>query len=190
MRPTLSTVLLAGLLVTSVAISGCGSVPTTQSGMNTKMETVVPAANKAVNTILAKDSSLQPLMDNAYGYIIFPSVASGALIVGGQGGDGVVFRNGAPWGLAKLASGSIGLQVGGETFIELVIMQTEDAFNAVTADKFSFTAGVNATAVKAGAALEAKFNNGIAAFVSTNGGLMASAAIGGQKITCYPANIE
>ncbi|MDG2021496.1 MAG: hypothetical protein P8J59_06060 [Phycisphaerales bacterium] len=190
MRLTLTTTLLASLIAIPVALSGCGSVPTTQSEMNTKMETVTPPANKAVNAMLAKDTSLQPLMDDAYGYIIFPSVASGALIVGGQGGDGVVFQNGQPWGLAKLASGSIGLQVGGETFAELVIMQTEEAFNAVTVDKFSFTAGINATAVKAGAALDAKFSNGIAAFVSTNGGLMASAAIGGQQITCYPANVE
>ena len=71
-----------------------------------------------------------------------------------------------------------------------MVIQTEDAFTAVTADKFSFTAGVNATAVKAGAALDAEFSNGITAFVSTNGGLMASAAIGGQQISCYPANVE
>jgi lipid-binding SYLF domain-containing protein len=190
MRLTLTTALLAGLLTIPEVLLGCGSVPTTQSGMNAKMETVVPSANQAVNAMLAKDTSLKPLMDDAYGYIIFPSVASGALIVGGQGGDGVVFKNGAPWGLAKLASGSIGFQIGGESFTELVVIQTEDAFTAVTADKFSFTAGVNATAVKAGAALDAEFSNGITAFVSTNGGLMASAAIGGQQISCYPANVE
>ena len=191
-RNTLQNSLLGllGLIAIPLTFSGCGSVPTTQSEMNIKMEAVVPPANKAADSILAKDQSLKPLLDNAYGYIVFPSVASGALIVGGQGGDGVVFKDGTPWGIAKLASGSIGLQVGGESFTEIIVMQTSDAFNAVTANEFSFTAGVSATAIKAGAALDAKFSNGIAAFISTNGGLMASAAIGGQKITCYPANIE
>ena len=87
MRLTLTTALLAGLLTIPEVLFGCGSVPTTQSGMNAKMETVVPSANQAVNAMLAKDTSLKPLMDDAYGYIIFPSVASGALIVGGEGGD-------------------------------------------------------------------------------------------------------
>ena len=112
------------------------------------------------------------------------------MILGGQGGDGVVFKGGQPWGLAKLAAGSIGFQIGGETFSELVVMKDEDAFNMVTANKFSFTAGLTASAVKAGAAMNAEFENGIAAFVSTNGGLMASAAIGGQEISCYPADVE
>jgi len=196
MRPHLRNIFQTSLLglmsfiAIPLTLSGCGSVPTTQNEMDTKMEAVVPPANKAADSILAKDKSLKPLLDNAYGYIVFPSVGSGALIVGGQGGNGVVFKNGNPWGIAKLASGSIGLQVGGETFTEIIIMQTSDAFDAMTADKFSFTAGVTATAVKAGAALNAKFNDGIAVFVSTNGGLMASAAIGGQQISCYPANLE
>ena len=191
-RNTLQNSLLGllGLIAIPLTFSGCGSVPTTQSEMNIKMEAVVPPANKAADSILAKDQSLKPLLDNAYGYIVFPSVASGALIVGGQGGEGVVFKDGTPWGIAKLASGSIGLQVGGESFTEIIVMQTSDAFNAVTADQFSFTAGVTATAVKAGAALEAKFDGGVAVFVSTNGGLMASAAIGGQQISCYPAKME
>jgi lipid-binding SYLF domain-containing protein len=187
---SIPSLVLAALLATPFVFASCGSVPTTQAEMDAKMETVGPKAKKAIADMIAKDSTLKPLVDGAYGVIIFPSVASGALILGGQGGDGVVFKGGAPWGLAKLAAGSIGLQIGGETFSELVIMKDEDAFNTVTANKFSFTAGLSASAVKAGAALEARFENGIAAFVSTNGGLMASAAIGGQEISCFPADIE
>jgi lipid-binding SYLF domain-containing protein len=187
---TLSTIAIIGLLATPLALASCGSVPSTQAEMNTKMDEVTPKAKKEIENMVKKDSSLKPLVDDAYGVIVFPSVASGALILGGQGGDGVVFKGGQPWGLAKLAAGSIGFQIGGETFSELVIMKDEDAFNMVTANKFSFTAGVSASAVKAGAALDAKFENGVAAFVSTNGGLMASAAIGGQEISCYPADVE
>ncbi|MDC0429119.1 lipid-binding SYLF domain-containing protein [Phycisphaerales bacterium] len=190
MRLALKPTILAGLIAIPTVLSGCGSVPTTQAEMDTRMNEVGPKAKKEIANMVAKDSTLKPLVDEAYGIIVFPSVASGALILGGQGGDGVVFKGGEPWGLAKLAAGSIGFQIGGESFSELVIMKDENAFNMITADKFSFTAGINATAVKAGAALDAKFSNGIAAFVSTNGGLMASAAIGGQQITCYPADVE
>ena len=186
----LPTLGLMSLLATPLVFASCGSVPTTQTEMDTKIGEAAPKARKEINRMVAKDATLKPLVDDAYGVIMFPSVASGAFILGGQGGDGVVFKGGQPWGLAKLAAGSIGFQIGGETFSELVIMKDEDAFNTVTANKFSFTAGLSASAVKAGAALEARFENGIAAFVSTNGGLMASAAIGGQEISCFPADIE
>ena len=189
MKP-LSTVTIIALLAAPLALASCGSVPTTQAEMNTKMDEVGPQAKKEIADMIAKDSTLKPLVDEAYGVIVFPSVASGALILGGQGGDGVVFKGGKAWGLAKLAAGSIGFQIGGETFSELVIMQDENAFNTVTAGDFSFTAGLSASAVKAGAALDANFKDGIAAFVSTNGGLMASAAIGGQEISCFPADVE
>ncbi|MAH66233.1 MAG: hypothetical protein CMJ27_07560 [Phycisphaerae bacterium] len=187
---TQATITIIGLLAAPLTLVSCGSVPTTQAEMNTKMDEVTPKAKKKIADMVEQDSTLQPLVDDAYGVIIFPSIASGALILGGQGGDGVVFKGGAPWGVAKLAAGSIGLQIGGETFSELVIMKDEDAFNTVTANKFSFTAGLTASAVKAGAALDARFENGVAAFVSTNGGLMASAAIGGQEISCFPADVE
>lgn len=186
--PTL--VALIALAAAPLALVSCGSVPTTQGEMDSKMAEVAPGAERAIASMIAKDSSLKPLVDEAYGVIVFPSVASGALILGGQGGNGVVFKGGKPWGLAKLAAGSIGFQIGGESFSELVILKDAAAFDRVTANKFSFTAGLSATAVKAGAALDARFEDGIAAFVSTNGGLMASAAIGGQEISCYPADVD
>lgn len=184
-----SRVLFAGILTlglgATMALQSCGTVPTTEEGMAEKRAEVVPAANKTLETMMGKDPSIKDAMSGAYGYVVFPTVASGALILGGEGGDGVVYEGGSPWGLAKLAKGSIGAQIGGETYSELIILTTEDAFNNFVAGDFEFSAELTATAVKAGAAMAAPVSNGMKVLVMTKGGLMASAAVGGQDFTCY-----
>ena len=176
-------------LVTSLALAcpvitlaGCGSTPTTRDAADTKIE----QANATLKTMLAKDPSAKEAIEEAHGYVVFSTVGSGALIVGGEGGGGIVFEGGRPWGTASLAKGSIGLQVGGESYSELVILVTEDAFNRFTSGEFTFTADVTATAVKAGAAAAAPVVDGAKVLVMTKGGLMASAAVGGQDFSCTP----
>lgn len=172
-----------------LGLSGCGSVPTTAEGMQAKRDEVVPGARQTLATMKGQDPSIADAMEDAYGFVVFPTVASGALILGGEGGDGVVFKGQEPWGLAKVAKGSIGAQIGGETYSELVILKTEAAFNKFTTGTFGFSAEVTATAVKAGAAKAAPVADGMIVLVATKGGLMASAAVGGQDFTCYPFDL-
>ena len=73
MKP-LSTVTIIALLAAPLALASCGSVPTTQAEMNTKMDEVGPQAKKEIADMIAKDSTLKPLVDEAYGVIVFPSV--------------------------------------------------------------------------------------------------------------------
>ena len=47
-------------------------------------------------------------------------------------------------------------------------------------------AQVSAVAVKAGASADAKYQQGVAAFTMSKGGLMAEASIGGQKFSYEP----
>ena len=178
-RTLVATLALACPLIT---VAGCGSTPTSRESAGNKIE----QANATLKTMMAKDPSAKEALDGAHGYVVFSTVGSGALIIGGEGGGGVVFEGGRPWGTASLAKGSIGLQVGGESYSELVILITEDAFNRFTSGEFTFTAGVTATAVKAGAAAAAPVVDGAKVLVMTKGGLMASAAVGGQDFSCTP----
>ena len=186
---TISAAILSAA-ASALVLSGCGSVPDTAEGMQAKREEVVPQARRTLETMMGKDPSIKDAMADAYGYAVFPTVASGAFILGGEGGDGVVFEGDTPWGLTKLAKGSIGAQIGGETYSELVIFKTKEAFNTFTAGDFSFSAAATATAVKSGAAAAAPISNGMIVLVSTKGGLMASAAVGGQDFSCYPFDVD
>ena len=70
-----------------------------------------------------KDPSLRPILNQAAGYIVFPSVGEGGLIVGGASGNGVIYRHGQRAGLAKLTQAEVGAVAGGQSYSELVIVQ-------------------------------------------------------------------
>ena len=178
--------LLAAALGGMLLLPACESVPTSAEGMAERRDKVVPEARGTLETMRAEDPSIDDVLKGAYGYVVFPTVAGGALIIGGEGGDGVVFKGDEPWGLARLAKGSIGAQIGGKAFSQLIILTTEASFRKFTAGDFSFSASVSATAIKAGAARSAPISDGIITMVMTKGGLMASAAVGGQDFTCHP----
>jgi hypothetical protein len=49
--------------------------------------------SKEVRTAFIKaDESMKDRFNNAYGYVIFPDIGKGAVVVGGAGGNGVVFE--------------------------------------------------------------------------------------------------
>lgn len=165
-----------------VGLTACSSTPTTRDAADEK----ISQANATIETMAKKDPSIRPALADAYGYVVFSTVGSGALIVGGEGGGGIVFEGGNPWGTATLAKGSIGLQVGGESYSELIIFLTKEAFDRFTTGEFTFTAEASATAVTANAAAEAPVIGGAKVLTMAKGGLIASAAVGGQNFSCTP----
>lgn len=170
------------LAAPGLGLSGCESTPATRDSAESRID----AAVATLETMIRRDPSIREAIDDAHGHVVFSTVGSGALIVGGEGGGGIVFEGGRPWGTATLAKGSIGLQIGGEAYSELIILTTRAAFDRFTTGEFSFTAGVNATAVKANAAAQAPVIDGAKVLTMAKGGLLASAAVGGQDFSCTP----
>jgi RNA polymerase sigma-70 factor (ECF subfamily) len=95
-------------------------------------------ADKFKNTIeiYKKSEVVQPFFKNAYGYAVFPTVGKAAFIVGGAYGEGQVYRGGKVTGTAKLVHASIGWQLGGQAYSEIVFFQDKRAYD-------TFTAGTN-----------------------------------------------
>jgi lipid-binding SYLF domain-containing protein len=176
MRKALTLCALAALTVGGVV--GCETnspnSPAAQASMANNSQTALAA-------MTAQDGKLQDLLNNSYGYVIFPEVGQAAIGVGGSSGHGTVFQNGKEVGTVKLTQVSLGPQVGGDTYSELIIFQSQQAMNRLMNDSLEFGAAANATAVKAGAAAAARFDNGVSVFILPKGGLMAGANINGQK---------
>lgn len=143
-------------------------------------------ARATIDRFKAQDPSIEPFLRNAYGYAVFPSIGRGGFIVGGGGGDGVVFQGSQRVGTATVAFGTIGAQVGGQTFSEIIAFQNEAAFNRFKANQMELAAGASAVAVNSGAAASANWANGVAVFTMADAGLMLDASIGGQKFTFRP----
>jgi lipid-binding SYLF domain-containing protein len=92
---------------------------------------------------------------------------------------------------------SIGFQLGGQVYRQIVYFQDKRAFNEFTSGQFEFSAQAEAIAVTASAGVQAgtegasasanenqgktKYHKGLIVFTMGKGGLMYQAALGGQK---------
>lgn len=168
-------------------------------------------ADEYANTVevFKKSPVVQPFLDSAYGYAVFPTVGKAGFGVGGAYGTGQVVAQGKVTGTAKLVKVTVGFQAGAQAFSQMIFFQDKRAYDEFTSGSFELdaaasavavTAGVQAKAGTAGATAgasagpatgvqaETNYHKGMAVFVHAKGGLMYEAAVGGQKFTFKPAN--
>lgn len=132
------------------------------------------------------DGSLTPLLKSSYGYVIFPRITNGAIGIGGAYGQGEVYQNGKYVGYASVTQGSVGVQLGGQRYAELIMFRNETTFLNFSHNSLEFDARASAIAASAGAAATADYGKGVLVFTEQEGGLMFQAAIGGQKFKFTP----
>lgn len=166
-------------------------------------------ANKYADTVtnFKKSEVVQSFFKNAYGYAVFPIVGKGGIGIGGAYGKGQVYRGGRVTGEVKLFKATIGFQLGGQAFSQLIFFKDKRAYDEFTSGSFEFDAAASAVAITAGAQAKAgtegatagasagpatgkqakiNYHKGMAVFIHTKGGLMYEAAIGGQKFSFKP----
>ena len=142
---------------------------------------IIADAEEAKAAFLKDDPSMLSLFDSAYGYIILPNVGKGGLLVGGAAGNGTVTQGAELVGFAKMTQLTIGFQLGGQTYSEVVFFEDEKAFNRFKENKIEMSAQVSAVAAASGASANAKYVDGVTVFTRTKGGLMYEASVGGQQ---------
>lgn len=166
-------------------------------------------ADKYTNTVAVfkKSPAVQPFLKSAYGYAVFPTIGKGGIGIGGAYGEGRVYRGGTFTGTVSLAKLSIGFQLGGQAFSQMIFFEDKRAFDEFTGGNFEFDAGASAVAITAGVQAKAgtegatagasagpatggqaqtSYHKGMAVFVHAKGGLMYEASIGGQKFSYKP----
>lgn len=166
-------------LVSSLVLASCSTAPKTEEGKADKRAEAATALTQAQSN----DSTLMPVLSNAKGYAVFPTVGKGAVGVGGAYGKGVLYEAGTFVGYCDLTQASIGLQLGGQKYTEIICFSTDEALSRFKSGNFAFDAQATAVAVKAGAGTNVKYSNGVAVFTMDEKGLMFEASIGGQKFS-------
>ena len=174
-----SHMLLAGLaIVGAVWTGGCKTEPKSEADM-VKLSA---DADAALTGYKAKDPSLQAILDKSVGYAVFPNIGKAGWILGGSYGRGEVYtQDGKMIGYADITSVSAGFQSGAQSFSELLIFLKPADFEKFKSGDFAIDASVSAVALTAGAAGTIDPSKGVIALVDTKGGLMAEAAVGGQR---------
>jgi len=141
------------------------------------------------------------MMAESYGYALFPTVGKGGIGIGAAFGNGRVYVGGKHVADTSLGQISIGFQLGGTAFSEIVLFKNKDAFEEFSTGTFAFGAEASVVAITSGAqamatttgtsstasdrapggAAAGAWKGGMATFVYAKGGLMYEAAISGQK---------
>jgi lipid-binding SYLF domain-containing protein len=142
----------------------------------------------------------------AYGYAVFPTIGKGGVGVGGAYGTGHVYEKGKYVGDASMTQLTVGFQLGGQAYSQIVFFKDQRAFKEFTSGNFAFGAEASAIAITAAAGAKANttgssagvsggrhdaktvgdYHNGMATFTVAKGGLMYEASIGGQKFNYKP----
>lgn len=136
---------------------------------------------EAIALFKKTDPDMKKFFDEAKGYAVFPGVAKGGFGVGAARGKGQLYENHKPTGETKLTQASIGLQLGGQVYAEIIFFENDSTLSSFKESKMEFSAQVSAVAATAGASKNAKYEHGVAVFTLAKGGLMYEASVGGQK---------
>lgn len=160
------------------------------------------AANVFRNT-----DAVAPYFPGSFGYAIFPTVGKGGFILAGGYGRGRVFVAGDPVGNTTLTQASVGFQIGGQAYTQIIFFEDERAFREFSEGGFEFGGQVNATVIKANAQAMAStagstagasggtddvesastgYHKGMAVFIVATGGLMFEASVSGQRFGYTP----
>jgi lipid-binding SYLF domain-containing protein len=171
---------IASLMLLLTLFAGCAGWNPNEAGKADH------AAREAIAEFKKHDPSLKSFFERAYAYAVYPAVGKGGIGIGGAHGSGVVYRQGRMIGLTSLTQVTIGWQLGGESYRELIFFENVKAFNAFKSGNLKFSAQASAVAATTGAAAKTSYANNMAVFTLIRGGLMYEASVGGQSFSFEP----
>ena len=139
----------------------------------------------------------------SYGYAVFPTIGKGGIGIGGAFGKGRVYARGRLIGDVSMTQLSVGLQLGGQAYSQMIFFENRHALEEFTSGHFEFGADVGAIAITAAASARAgtsgasagasggkkdaatagDFYHGMVVFTIAKGGLMYQVAVAGQKFS-------
>jgi lipid-binding SYLF domain-containing protein len=182
--------------------------------LNRRLFSLLTLASMALAALPARADEYQDTIDvfrkaeesgkffaSAHGYAVFPTIGKGGIGVGGAYGTGRVYEKGRWIGNTSMTQLSLGWQLGGQGFSQIVFFENAAALGKFTKGEFEFGAEASAVAITLGAGAQAgtggatagasvdknkakvvgSYNNGVAVFTVVKGGLMYQAVIAGQK---------
>ena len=141
----------------------------------------------ALNQLYAKSSRAMRYRRDARAILVFPKIVKAGFMIGGMGGEGVLFVGGRPAGYYKIAAGSFGLQAGGQSFSYALFFMNDKALKYLKdSDGWAIGSGPSVVVVDKGAAMSTTSTTvakDVYAFPFGQKGMMAGLGLEGSKIS-------
>jgi lipid-binding SYLF domain-containing protein len=181
--------LLSGTAVAAAQVlPGCSTTSgSTTSDAASKRAKIDASVDNALANLYPQASGSREMVAKARGMLVFPSVITAGLGVGGSYGEGALRVGGKSTGYYSTAGGSFGLIAGAESKALYILFMNDEALAKFMSSK-GWTAGVDANVTVAKTSAEANVNTAtmqapVVAYALSNGGLIANVTLDGTKVT-------
>jgi lipid-binding SYLF domain-containing protein len=143
--------------------------------------------HKALQKLYAKSDSAKEMSRQAKAILVFPDIAKGGFIVGGQYGEGALIKGGKTVAYYNTVSASYGLQAGIQKYGYVLFFMTDDSLAYLDrSDGWELGMGPSIVVVDVGVAggvSTTTMKSDIYAFFFDQRGLMAGLGLQGTKIS-------
>jgi len=165
-------------LVAAVPLAMAGDDEAKNAEKRTKIDT---RSKQVLDEVLSESANAKELFGKAMGYAVFDNTKAAFGISGGAGSGVAVNKSTGAKTYMKMGTGGVGLGIGVKTYQVIMLFENEKVFENFVDNGWQGDAQAGAAAGTAGAAAQTTFHNGMAVFVKTKKGLMASADVSGTK---------
>jgi lipid-binding SYLF domain-containing protein len=174
--------LLFSMVITAVLITLTPAPAAAQSNADLDRN-----ARDKLSKLTARVPLAKALEKRAVAILVFPDITKAGFLIGGQTGNGVLFRRGQVAGHYNTSGISYGLQAGVQRYGYAMFFMNESAFQALSATEgFEVGVGPSVVVVDEGmgkSVTSTTLTNDVYAFVFAQTGLMAGVGLQGTKIT-------
>ena len=176
----------AVLAVAAGCLFGPFGLPTAQAAVSSRAE-IDAQSREALARLKEQTSAGAELASRAAGVLVFPKVLKGGVVVGGEYGEGQLRVGGVPTRYYRLASASVGFQLGVQQKSVVILFMTPESLDHFRRSK-GWKAGVDASVaiatLGAGDQIDTETaRKPVIAFVFSNKGLMYNLTLEGSRIT-------
>lgn len=144
---------------------------------------IITMAQSTMSRLRTEAPESAELIDKAHGYAVF-DITKGGLVVSGAGGRGVAqLQGGREPVFMRMRSVGVGLTAGGETYKLVVLFEDAATYERFVAGGWEVGGDAGVAAGRSGVGTATSFENGVALFHLTDGGLIGNIDVSGARFS-------
>jgi lipid-binding SYLF domain-containing protein len=178
---------LTGRLLAALVAAGLMMAAVAEQAQAADAAEIDARADLALDGLLAVSPAARAVAGQAVAVMVFPDVVKAGFGFGGQYGEGVLRRDGLSVGYYSIASASFGLQIGAQSYSQVLFFMTEDALALLDRTRgFELGADASVALIEDGVGIDVStttVQDPVVAFVTGQRGLMAGVSVEGSKIS-------
>jgi len=138
--------------------------------------------NTTIRAFMKNNEKITDLVHNAYAHVVFPTIFKGGAVLGYAWGDGRAYYRGGMWTAnVRMTQYTIGAQLGGSAYSEIIFFKTREAFEAFKKGGLEDSTQLSLVPLYSGLSADVNFDDDVLVYTSSKGGLMLEATTGLQS---------